>query len=312
MDSIEGFVGIDVSKATLDVHILPSKESLVIAYTEEGLAGLCQRLDRLAGQSLVVLEATGGLQERVAAALAAAGLLVAVVNPRQVRDFARAAGRLAKTDRIDAEIIAGFAAQMRPEPRALPDEERKILIDLVARRRQLVDMRVAEKIRRGQIAVHLRAGLEEHLEWLSKAIAELDNDIGKALRSSPVWRVQDELLQSVPGIGPVTRATFLAKLPELGKLTRRQLAALVGVAPMNRDSGKMRGRRSIKGGRGDIRAVLYMATMTAIRSNPMIRAFYQRLIAKGKPAKVAITACMRKLLTIINAMFRAKTPWQPA
>jgi transposase len=311
MEEIEGFIGIDVSKDQLDVHILPSKESLVVMHNDEGIAGLCQRLGTLI-PCLVVLEATGGLQDRIAAALAAAGLLVAVVNPRQVRDFARAHGRLAKTDRIDAEIIATFAAQIRPEPRPLPDADRKALIDLVARRRQLVDMRTAEKIRRSQIAAHLRPGLEAHLEWLSKAIAEIDNDIGKALRNSPVWRVEDELLQSVPGLGPVTRAMFLAKLPELGKLNRRQIAALVGVAPMNRDSGKLRGRRMIKGGRADLRSVLYMATITAIRFNPMIRTFHQRLKAKGKPAKVAITACMRKLLTILNAMLKVRAPWQVA
>jgi len=311
MEEIAAFVGIDVSKEQLDVHILPSKETVTVAYTEDGVAGLCQRLSVL-GPCLVVLEATGGLQERVAAALAAAGLPVAVINPRQVRNFARAGGRLAKTDRIDAEIIAAFAAHMRPEPRPLPDADRKALMDLVARRRQLVEMRTAEKIRRSQIASHLRPGLEAHLDWLSKAIADLDNDISNALRSSPAWRVEDDLLQSVPGLGPVTRAMFLAKLPELGKLSRRQIAALVGVAPMNRDSGKLRGRRMIMGGRADLRSVLYMATVTAIRFNPAIRAFHQRLTAKGKPAKVVITACMRKLLTILNAMFKAKSQWQPA
>ena len=311
MEQIGSFIGIDVSKDKLDVHILPSKETSVVVYTDQGVAELCQRLGGLA-PCLVVLEATGGLQERVAAALAAAGVLVAVVNPRQVRDFARARGRLAKTDRIDAEIIAAFAEQIRPEPRPLADPDRKVLIDLVARRRQLVEMRTAEKIRRSQIAAHLRPGLEEHLEWLSKAIADLDNDIGGALRNSAAWRAEEELLQSVPGLGPVTRAMFMAKLPELGKLTRRQIAALVGVAPMNRDSGKWRGRRSIKGGRADVRSVLYMATLSAIRFNPKIRAFHQHLVAKGKPAKVAITACMRKLLTILNAMLKAEVQWHAA
>jgi transposase len=311
MSEIARFIGIDVSKERLDIYELPSKEALSVPYTEDGIDELRRRL--ISGDpGLVVLEATGGLQERVAITLAAAGFLVAVVNPRQVRSFARAIGRLAKTDRIDAEIIALFAAQVRPEPRPLPDEERRALIDLVARRRQLVEMRAAEKIRRSQIAAHLRPGLEAHLEWLAQAIADLDNDIGKTLRASPVWRADDELMQSFAGLGPVTRATFLAKLPELGRLNRRQIAAVVGVAPMNYDSGKMRGKRSIKGGRADVRCVLYMATLAAIRSNPAIRDFYARLKAKGKPAKVAITACMRKLLTILNAMFRTRSQWQPA
>lgn len=311
MDEIDRFVGIDVSKATLDVHVLPSREAFVIAHDEEGIGDLCRRVGVM-DRSLVVLEATGGLQERVAAALVAVGIAVAVVNPRQVRDFARACGRLAKTDRIDAEVIAAFAAQIRPTPRPLPDADRKALIDLVGRRRQLVEMRASEKIRRAQIAAHLRPGLEAHLEWLSKAIAEIDKDIGTALRNSPMWRVEDELLQSVPGLGPVTRAMVLAKLPELGTLSRRQIAALVGVAPMNRDSGKLRGRRTIKGGRADVRNALYMATVTAIRFNPLIQVFHQRLKAKGKPAKVIITACMRKLLTMINAMFKMGAPWQAA
>jgi transposase len=303
------FVGIDVSKARLDVHVLPSREALQVDYTEAGVEELHRRLTAFQ-PTLVVLEATGGLQERVAVTLAATGFAVAVVNPRQVRDFGRAAGYLAKTDRIDAAIIARFAAQMRPEPRPLPDADRRNLIDLVARRRQLVDMRTAEKIRRSQIAAHLRPGLEAHLDWLSKAITELDGDIGNALRASPLWRVDDDLLQSLPGLGPVNRALMIAKLPELGKLSRRKIAALVGVAPMNRDSGTLRGRRTIKGGRADVRSALYMATISAIRFNPVIQAFYRRLRAKGKPAKIAITACMRKLLTIINAMFKKRTLWQ--
>jgi transposase len=290
---------------------LPSKETSSVPYTERGVGELCQRLSSLV-PCLVVLEATGGLQERVAAALAAAGVLVAVVNPRQVRDYARARGRLAKTDRLDAEVIASFAEQIRPEPRPLADAERKVLIDLVGRRRQLVEMRTAEKIRRTQIAPHLRQGLEAHLEWLSKAIADIDNDISGALRNSAAWRAEEQLLESVPGLGPVTRAMFLAKLPELGKLTRRQIAALVGVAPMNRDSGNWRGKRAIKGGRADVRSVLYMATLSAVRFNPRIRAFHQHLITKGKPAKVALTACMRKLLTILNAMMKAEVQWHAA
>ena len=261
---------------------------------------------------VAVLEATGGLQERVAAALAAAGSWVAVVNPRQVRDFARSTGRLAKTDRLDAQALPRFAAAVRPEPRPLPAAERQALIDLVARRRQLVEMRAAERIRRSRITPALRGQLENHLEWLSKAIAALDGDIGTALRTSAAWRTDDDLLRSVPGIGPVNRAMFLAKLPELGQLDRRTIAALVGVAPLNRDSGAFRGKRFIHGGRSDVRAALYMATLAAIRCNPPIRAFHQRLVAAGKPPKVAITACMRKLLTILNAMMRSRTPWQTA
>ena len=262
--------------------------------------------------SLVVLEATGGLQERAAAALAAAGLFVAVVNPRQVRDFARATGRLAKTDKLDAAILAAFAKAVRPEPRTLPDEARQALINLVMRRRQLVEMRAAEKIRRAQMAPALKARLDQHLGFLDAAIAELDRDTGQALRTSTAWRANDDLLASVSGIGPVARAVFAAKLPELGQLGRRQIAALVGVAPFNRDSGQMRGRRTITGGRADVRTVLYMATISAIRCNPAIRAFHQRLKAAGKPPKLAITACMRKLLTILNAVVRAQTPWRTA
>jgi len=311
MRKIESFVGIDVSKARLDVHVLPQGEVFAVAQDEDGLAALTGRLGCLA-PCLVVLEATGGLQERAAAALAAAGLDVAVVNPRQVRDFARSRGLLAKTDRLDAQIIAAFAEANRPEPRPLADEERKALIDLVGRRRQLVDMRASEKIRRPQLQPKLRPKLDEHLAWLTKAIDDLDLEIGEALRRTPAWRVEDDLLKAVPGVGPVARATLIAKLPELGKLNRREIASLVGLAPFNRDSGSFRGRRMIHGGRADIRAVLYMATVTAVRCNPVIRAFYDRLIDKGKPAKVALTACMRKLLTILNAMLKADTHWQLA
>ena len=309
MDRYEVFVGIDVSKARLDVHVLPSDEAFVVTRDDEGLKSL---LARLAGLelALVVLEATGGLQERVALEVAAAGLPVAVVNPRQVRDFARATGRLAKTYRIDAAMIARFADKVRPEPRTLPDAARQALIDLVARRRQLVEMRSTEKTRRSQLAPALRPRLEEHLEWLGKAIDELDGDIGRTLRQSPLWRAEDDLLRSIPGLGPVTRATLMAKLPELGQLGRRQIAALVGLAPMNRDSGTFRGKRFIQGGRGDVRTVLYMATLAAIRASASLKHFYLRLRAAGKPAKVAITATMRKLLTIINAICKTRTPWE--
>lgn len=311
MTKIERFVGIDVSKARLDVHVQPGGESFAADNDEAGVAALVERL-RTDLACLVVLEATGGLQERAAAALAAAGLHVAVVNPRQVRDFARATGRLAKTDKLDAAIIAGFAEAVKPQPRPLPDAERQGLIDLVARRRQLVEMRAAEKIRRSQLAQGLRPRLDAHLAFLDAAIAELDRDIGAALRASSAWRAQDDLLASVPGIGPIARAVIAAKLPELGQLTRRQIAALVGLAPFNRDSGQHKGKRAISGGRADVRNVLYMAAVAAIRCNPVIRAFHQKLKAAGKPPKVAITACMRKLLTILNAIAKTQTPWSLA
>jgi transposase len=312
MTRIERFVGVDVSKARLDVHIRPQGLDLAFDNDEAGIAGLSQQLCAEGGATLVVLEATGGLQERAAAVLAAAGLHVAVVNPRQVRDFARATGRLAKTDKLDAAAIAIFAEAVKPEPRPLADAERQGLIDLVSRRRQLVEMRTAEKIRRAQMPIPLRATLEAHLAFLDKAIAELDQDIGTSLRKSRAWRVEEALLASVPGLGPITRATLMAKLPELGALSRRQIAALVGVAPINRDSGQFRGRRSISGGRADVRSVLYMATLTAARCNPAIRTFHQRLLAAGKPPKVALTACMRKLLTILNAMMKSHSSWRAA
>lgn len=312
MDENAWFVGIDVSKARLDVHILPEDRALAIAHDQASLQGLARDLAARAGLGLIVLEATGGLQERAAAVLAAAGLAVAVVNPRQVRDFARATGKLAKTDRLDAAAIARFAAAIKPDPRPLPDVARQQLIDLVARRRQLVEMRVAEKIRRHQLAPALRPRLDEHLDWLARAIAELDREIGTTVRQSPLWRVEDDLLGSVPGIGPVTRVTLLAKLPELGRLNRRQIAALVGVAPMSRDSGAFSGRRCVQGGRAEVRTVLYMATVAAVRCNPVIRAFHARLIAAGKPVKVALTACMRKLLTLLNAIARSRRPWHTA
>jgi len=335
MDEVSCFIGIDVSKARLDVYLLPQGESFAVVHDDQGLSELTRRLAVGGGSCLVVLEATGGLQERAAADLSAAGLAVAVVNPRQVRDFARATGRLAKlvlgpasrtrgTDRLDAAAIAHFAAAVRPAPHALPDAARQALIDLVARRRQLVEMRVAEKVRRAQLAPALRPRLDEHLAWLAKAIDELDRAIGTAVRHSPLWRVEDDLLGSVPGVGPITRATLLAKpvlgpaegrtrgLPELGRLDRRQIAALVGVAPMSRDSGAFKGQRFVQGGRADVRTVLYMATVAAVRCNPVIRAFHGRLRAAGKPAKVALTAAMRKLLVILNAIARTRQPWQSA
>jgi transposase len=303
MDRITRFVGIDVSKARLDIHLLPGSQSLTVGNDQAGFEALVARLVD-GTPTLVVLEATGGLQERAAATLAAAGLLVAVVNPRQVRDFAKATGQLAKTDRLDARAIARFAQAVRPAPTPLADPERQVLVDLVGRRRQLVEMRATERTRRAQLAPHLRPGLDQHLAWLAKAIVDLDDRIGRQLRGSAIWRVEDRLLEGIPGIGPVTRATLLAKLPELGTLDRRRIASLVGLAPVSRDSGAMRGRRAIWRGRAGVRSVLYMATVTAIRCNPAIRGFHHQLTARGKPKKLAIVACMRKLLTILNATLR--------
>lgn len=306
------YVGIDVSKARLDVHIRPHGEAFVVASDDEGLAQLTRRLAEF-GPALVVLEATGGLQSRAAGQLAAAGFAVAVVNPRQVRDFAKATGRLAKTDAIDAGVIAHFAEAVRPEPRPLPDEDAAALAELMARRRQLVEMVVAEKNRlRTARTGKVRKTHEDVLDALHKALNDLDNDIDQTIRKSPLWRAKDDLLKSVPGVGDVLSRTLLAELPELGQLNRRKIAALVGVAPFNRDSGTLRGKRTTWGGRKAVRATLYMATLAAARCNPIIAAVYRRLRAVGKPPKVALTACMRKLLVTLNAMVRDGRPWQAA
>ena len=305
------YVGIDVAKATLDVAVAPTAERWTLAYTEREVAGLVRRLTGL-HPALVVLEATGGLEGPLVGALATAGLPVVVVNPRQVRDFAKATGTLAKTDALDAAVLAHFAAAVRPTPRPLPDAATQTLAALVTRRRQLVEMLTAERNRLGSAPRVLRAEIQAHLTWLQRRLARLDTDLGQAIRTSPVWRVQDDLLRSVPGVGPVLSATLLASLPELGTLNRKAIAALVGVAPLNRDSGTLRGRRRVWGGRAAVRAVLYMGTLVAVRHNPVLRAFYQRLRAVGKLPKVALTACMRKLLTILNAMLNHQTPWSPA
>jgi transposase len=306
------FVGIDVSKYRLEVRLRPSGEGFAPAYGEEEVAALAERLVA-PGPALVVLEATGGMEVRAAAALAAAGLPVAVVNPRQVRAFARATGRLAKTDRLDAEAVARFAEAVRPPVRPLPDEATRHLGALVARRRQLLEMLTAERNRRQAADPALHRRIDAHLRWLEEALAEIERDLDGAVRGSAVWRAREELLRSVPGVGPVSARTLLAELPELGSLTRRQAAALVGVAPFNRDSGKMRGRRAIRGGRAALRACLYMAAVAAARgSNPAIAGFYQRLRLAGKPAKLALTACMRKLVVVLNAMLRTGAAWKPA
>ena len=304
------FVGIDVSKDRLDVHVRPSGEAFAVARDGDGLAVLVERLKGLAA-ALVVLEATGGFEVTVAAALGAAQLPLAVVNPRQIRDFARATGRLAKTDALDAEAIARFAAAVRPEPRPIPDEHAQALGELVARRRQVIEMMVAERNRGRQLS-HRRVlkAIARHLAQLQKDLSEIEQDLDDAIRGTPAWRESEDLLKSVPGVGDATARTLLAELPELGRLDRKRIAALVGVAPFNRDSGTLRGKRTVWGGRASVRAALYMAALAATRHNPVLAVFYDRLRQAGKPAKVALTACMRKLLTILNAMLRDKQTWQ--
>ena len=259
---------------------------------------------------MVVLEATGGLELPVAAELATADIPVAVVNPRHVRDFAKAGGRLAKTDRLDAQVLAHFGLAIRPRARRLPDAETQALEAQLARRRQVVTMLTAEKNRLGTATKPVHKGIQRHIAWLEKDLAKLDDGLGDAIRQSPLWRMRDDLLKSVPGVGQVLSVTLLAELPELGTLNRRQIASLVGVAPINRDSGKMRGHRTVWGGRARVRQVLYMATLSATRSNPVIRAFYERLCAAGKAKKSALTACMRKLLVILNSIIRHGTCWE--
>ena len=310
MTEAHSYVGIDVSKGYLDVAARPTGEQWRVSNTEEGLGQLVERLQGLS-PALVVLEATGSLEVPVTAALGATGLPVAVVNPRQVRDFARATGKLAKTDRLDALVLALFAERVRPTPHPLPDPQTQELNALLARRRQIVAMLVTEQNRLGTALPSVRPGIQEHIAWLEGKLGELNDRMGKLLRESPLWREKEDLLRGVPGVGPVLSLTLLAELPELGALDRKQIAALVGVAPLNRDSGTLRGRRTVWGGRAQVRAALYMASLVATRFNPVIKAFYHRLLSAGKPKKVALVACMRKLLTILNAMLKHRSPWQP-
>lgn len=311
MSETDIFVGIDVAKATLDVCVIPGGESLHIAYDDDGIASLVERLEKV-GPTLIVLEATGGLEGRIATELAGAGLPVAVINPRQARDFAKAIGRLSKTDAIDAAVLAEFARAVRPQARPLKDADTQALDELLTRRRQLVGMRTQEVLRLGQARSKAQQkSLKEHIAWLEKRIASLDDDLQSRLRASDIWRTKDNLLQSIPGIGAIASTTLLAKCPELGSLDRRQAAALVGLAPLARDSGKFRGKRFIWGGRAEVRSVLYMATIAAMRCNPVIKAFAARLKTTGKPGKVVIVACMRKLLTIMNSIIKNSTPWNP-
>ena len=303
------FVGIDVAKAQLDIALRPTGERWAVPNDPHGCVTLVERLQAV-HPTLIVLEATGGLERTVTASLAAAGFPVVVVNPRQARDFARATGQLAKTDALDARALAHFADVIRPTPRPLPDAQTQELRALLGRRQQLIVMRTAEQNRLAGTSERLAKDIAAHITWLNDRLATLDDELETLLRASPLWRENDDLLQSAPGIGPVCAQTLLLELPELGTLTRQQIAALVGVAPLNCDSGTLRGRRTIWGGRAHVRAVLYMGTLVATRYNPRIKAFYERLLAAGKVKKVALTACMRKLLTMLNAMLKHRTPWQ--
>lgn len=306
-------IGIDVAKAHLDVAVRPSGDQWQAPNTQEGIAGLLGRLQPLA-PGLVVLEASGGWELAVVAALAEAKLPVAVVNPRQVHDFAKAVGQLAKTDQLDAQVLARFGEAVHPEPRPLPDADAQALTALLARRRQVVAMRTAERQRLGTALVPVRSRIEAHLAWLEQELADLDAGtpwvLGRRLHASPLWREREDLLRSVPGVGPVVALTLVAELPELGQLDRKRIAALVGLAPLARDSGTLRGKRLVWGGRGRVRAALSRATLVASRFNPIIRTFYARLLKAGKAKKVALTACMHRLLLILNAIVRANVPWR--
>ena len=306
--SPECFVGLDVAKAQLDVAIRPSGEQWSVANDEAGIAQLVARV-RALHPFLVVAEATGGFERAAIAALAAAGLPVVVANPRQVRDFARATGQLAKTDQLDARILALFGERVRPAPRPLPDAATQLLDALLTRRRQLLEMLVAEKNRLGFAPKPLHHGIRQHIRWLERQLEDVTKDLAQQIEQSPVWRAADDLLQSVPGVGPIVSSTLLGELPELGTLSHKQIAALVGVAPLARDSGMLRGKRMVWGGRASVRTALFMAALCGRRWNPTLKVFYDRLKAAGKPTKVAVIACARKLLTILNAMVRDQSRW---
>lgn len=304
------YVGIDVSKATLDVAVGQAGKIWSVKNNAKGIEALVVRLGELT-PSLVVLESTGGYELAAAKAQYMAGLPVAVVNPGRVREFAKSIGQLAKTDQIDARLLAQFAERVKPAPSRLPDAAEQYLTSLVRRRRQLLEARTAEINRRDSTHPALQAQLEEHIAWLTTKIEALNQQIDACIDQSPGWSRKDEVLQSTPGVGAVVSRTLLAEVPELGRLNRKQIAALIGVAPMNRDSGSKRGKRRIRGGRPAVRSALYMATLSAIRHNPVIRAFYQHLLEKGKEKMVAVVACMRKLIVILNAMARDQRPWSP-
>jgi transposase len=310
MTETEVFVGIDVSKARLDVAVLPNEKTWSTTNDDEGISALVAKLKELA-PSMVLLEATGGLERRVLARLAGVGLPAMAINPRNVRDFARSMGKLAKTDRIDATVLARFAQVIRPPLRPVADEQTQELQAQLTRRRQLVEMIVAEKNRLAATdPSKLRKLIREHIEYLQKQLAINEYDLDQTIKQTPIWLEKVDLLESIPGVGRVTASTLVALLPELGTLGRKQISALVGVAPFARDSGTLRGRRMIWGGRASVRAVLYMAALTASKWNPAIRAVYLRLKGAGKPSKVALVACMRKLLTILNAILRDRSPWR--
>jgi transposase len=311
MNSQDCFIGLDVSKDTLEVAVRPAEERKAFANQEDGLSLMVDFVKSFCPR-LIVLEATGGLEKTAVCALAVQGLPVVVVNPRQVRDFAKAKGILAKTDKIDAGVIAQFAEAIRPEVRPLKTEEAQKLDALLSRRRQILQMLTAEKNRLQSAPAWTRKDIQKHIDWLQKDLDHFNQDLDWMVKESPIWRAKDEILQSVKGVGPILSVTLISQLPELGALKGKKIAALVGVAPLNRDSGKFRGRRTIWGGRAEVRSVLLMATRIAIRFNPVIRAFFERLKKAGKIRKVAETACMRKLLTILNAMLKNKTCWQAA
>ena len=302
-------VGIDVSKGRLEVCLMPDGEAFALANDQAGIDELLDRLGRVSPE-LVVLEASGRYERPAAAAIAAAGIPVAVVNPRQARDYAKATGRLAKTDRIDAQILARFAAAVGPSPSILPDEEAQLLQAILARRRQLSAMLTAESNRAQMAPEAVARRIRAHIRWLEKELSRTDGDLDEAIEASTTFKENEALLRSVPGVGPVLARTLLAELPELGTITHKRLSALVGVAPFNNDSGKRGGKREVWGGRAPVRAALYMGALVATRHNPTIKEFYERLLKAGKPKKVALVACMRKLLLILNAMIRDRTPWR--
>ena len=308
MESSSIFIGIDVSKAQLDIRVRPTGMRETFSNDKAGIKALVERVSGFK-PTLIVLEATGNLERAVARALVGEDFPLTIVNPRQVRDFARATGRLAKTDKIDADVLAHFAEVVRPQIRALLDQASWELKDLIARRRQLSAMIVAENNRLDRASKTVAQRISAHIRWLEKELERADHDLDQSIRQSPIWQANQDLLQSVPGVGPVTSRTLLAELPELGELNRKQIAALAGVAPFNRDSGTLKGKRCIWGGRASVRAALYMAALVASRRNAVIRKFYDRLRTAGKKPKVALVACMRKLLTILNSMIKHKTRW---
>lgn len=304
----EAYVGVDVSKDLLDVKVLPSNETQQFSNDDAEISKLIKFLKKI-DPALIVFESTGGLEMPAVSSLIENHLPVVIINPRQVRDFAKATGKLAKTDLIDADTIARFARDIRPQVRPIKDEHTQLLSALNARRRQIVDMLVAEKNRLHTAPKSNRKSIQAHIQWLERSLKDINNDIDKTIKKSPMWRENDKILQSFTGVGPVVSASLLCDLPELGTLNRKKIATLVGVAPLNCDSGRFRGRRRIKGGRANVRRKLYMAAVASIRHNPLMKDFYDRLIDAGKPPKLVLTACMRKILTILNAMMKNRTYW---